>query len=468
MMRIALIKPPPTYSNWYKRPVLGISYIAACIERKDFIVRIFDSYFNDWNTIQLLEKIIEFKPDIVGFVSMTHEIMMAVNTAYQIKEKLQVPIIIGGPHITALPEQTFNEFPVFDYGVVGEGEETLLELVQRLVSGKNDLSDIKGLVYRIDNRIVVNKPRPYLTTIKLNRLPLPAFHNYYKRGCNALSGKNNKYVMISSRGCPYRCSFCMQVLGHKIRYRSIDSICDEIEYAIREYGAHTIDFVDEIFLFNNDRTHKLLLTFIKKDFPLKIRWSGLTRANMVNKEIIKLAKEAGCMKLDMGVESGDDKMLQRIRKSTTIKQIKEATKIIKNEGIPLMTYYIIGHPGETYETAMKTIRLACNLNTDEIAVGLMVPYPGTEIYQMAKENKYGYKLLSENWTEYDKFGGRVISNKELSYKTMVTLQKKAYLFYYLKNCRFYDLLKDIWKKKSAIIHFATRKCKMHYNPYSGK
>jgi radical SAM superfamily enzyme YgiQ (UPF0313 family) len=200
----------------------------------------------------------------------------------------------------------------------------------------------------------------------------------------------------------------MQVLGKKIRRRSPESIFQEIEYAISHYGAHTFDFSDDIFLFDNRETREILRSMIEKGLPKRIHWSALIRANLVKPDLINLAKEAGCFRLEMGVESGDNEILKAINKGITVEQVREAVKIIKQSGLRLGTYYILGHPNETRETIKKTIRLATQLNTDTIAVGLMVPYPGTKIYEMAQRGEGGYRLLSTDWAEYDKYGGRAL------------------------------------------------------------
>ncbi|MBI4699221.1 MAG: B12-binding domain-containing radical SAM protein, partial [Nitrospirae bacterium] len=421
MIKIALIKPPPTYSNWYQRPVIGISCISSFLEQNGFNARIFDAAFNKWSEKELIQSIETYKPDIVGITSMTHEITQAAHITSLIKERLGISAIIGGCHLTALPERTMSEFPVFDFGIIGEGEETILELLRSLFNGRktSDIYSIRGLVFRDNGNIVVNEPRPWMDSKRLNSLPYPAFHYYYGNNSKALADKDSYYVMFSSRGCPYHCAFCMQVLGRKIRSFSPERICQEIEAAVSLFGAHTVNFADEIFLFDNDRTREVLNMMIKRGLNRKIRWSGLTRANMVSPEIISLAKLAGCFHLEMGVESGDNKILKAIGKNITTDEIKRAVAIIKENNIMLGTYYILGHPNETRETLSKTLVLAIALNTDTIAVGIMVPYPGTKIFDIAQRGEGGYRLLSTVWSEYDKYGGRALELKGLPYEELL-------------------------------------------------
>ena len=210
-MKIAFVKVPATYADWYKRPVLGISYISAYLESNGFDCKIFDAYFTSWSEEKLLSSLKEYKPDAVGLTAMTHEIIQTARIASLLKEQLNVPTFIGGSHATALPKGTLEEFPVFDYGVYGEGEKTVLELLQYIQQGTPNLSEIKGLVYRNEGHICVNEPRSSLTSEELDTLPYPAFHHYYGDNPRALADKDSYYVMFISRGCPYSCAFCMQV-----------------------------------------------------------------------------------------------------------------------------------------------------------------------------------------------------------------------------------------------------------------
>ena len=460
MARIALIKPPATYADWFARPVLGLSTISAVLSESGFENQIFDALFWGWSEEELVRRVAAYDPDLIGVTAMTHEITRAAHIVASLKEELgDRPAVVGGPHITALPERTLAEFPIFDYGVYGEGERTTVELVKYLFGGESapDLRAIEGIVFRNGDQIVVNEPRPFLTAQELDELPYPAFDQYYGDDRNALAGSESYYVMYTARGCPYRCSFCMQVLGRKVRGMSPERIVREIEYAISRYGAHTVDFADEIFLFDSPRTRTTLQMMIDRGLSNQIRWSGLTRANMVSRELIALAKRAGCFDLEMGVESGDDEILRRIHKQITVEQVREAAQIIKDHDNTLGACFMLGQPHETHQTGRKTLDLAVELNTDTIAVGLMVPYPGTEIYEMAKQGHGGYRLLSEDWSKYDKYGGKSLELEAVSYEELVRYQRRAYIQLYLKNFRVFDMVDYIWRRRRSLWYFLARK-----------
>lgn len=454
-MKMALVKPPATYADWYRRPVLGISYISSYLEANGKENKIFDSYYHSWSFEELCQKVIEYRPDIIGISSMTHEIALAAKIAGKIKQALDIPVIVGGSHATAMTEETLREFPHFDYLVYGEGERTTLELINSLSDDRNNITAIKGICYRNDKQIVNNGPRKFLTAEELDQLPYPAYYQYFVG--KELADKGRYYTMFTTRGCPYGCVFCMQVLGRKVRRRSSKSVIAEIEYAQEKYGAYDFDFADEIFLFDCKETREILNTFCERKLFEGKKWSGLTRANFVDEELIALAKKAGCAHLEMGVESGDDEILKFIGKGITVQQVRKAVKIIKSAGISLCTYFILGHPQETRDSLKKTIDLAVELNSTSIAVGLMVPYPGTKVYEYAQNCEYGYKLISKDWSQYDKYGGRALELKDLPYEELLKWQKKAYVYFYIKNFRLKDAVKFIWTRKRALWFFLRKK-----------
>lgn len=452
IMKVALLRPPQVNPYWYlHRPSLGISYLAAYLINKGIETKIFDAIFNSWDLRQTVQQVCHYHPDLIGISSMTHEIRESNHLAEEFKKRLPgVPLVIGGCHLTALLQETFEEFPNFDYGIYREGEKPLLALVEFLKNGKGRISHIPNLVYRTQShQIRVNPPGAWLTAAELNQLPYPAFDQYYPSK-TALGNKNTAYPIMSSRGCPYQCAFCMQVLGRQLRRRSPENIVAEIEHAIKCFGANTIQFWDDIFLLNDGQTMATLDLMIRKALQRKIRWNALTRVDQVDEKLIFLAKKAGCYALDLGVESGSDKILKRINKQITVAQIRRAVKIIKEAGIATFAYFILGHPGETKHSLRQTTDLAVELNTDQIAVGIMVPYPGTQIYEMAKKGMWNYRLLSDDWSKYDKYGGSALELKNLPLKELERWQRRVFLEYYLRNWRFIDLLKFVFNYRKEI------------------
>lgn len=467
-MKVALIRPPEVSVYWHTtRPSLGVGYITSFLHSNGIECKIFDANFNSWTEEKTIEKVVDYNPDLVGLSAMTHEVCAAHNLATKLKSRLDdIAVVIGGCHITALPQQTLDEFQGFTYGVYGEGEKTMLELINCFQQGDTiNLSGINGLVYR-DNlhKIKVNAPRERLSSSEFNDLPYPAYNQYYKDK-GALAGKNDYYVMMTSRGCPYDCAFCMQVLGKQVRRRSTENIVNEMEYAVEQYGAHTIHFLDDLFLFNNQLTFDTLDLIIEHGLQKRVRWRGLTRVNFVDESLMKRAKEAGCFAIEMGLESGSDKILKAINKNITVKEIESAVRIIKKSGIFVEANFILGHPNETTETVKATINLASRLNTNTVAIGIMTPYPGTKVYELAKRGECDYRLLTEDWTRYDKYGGNALELNSLPLKELEKWQKKGLLWFYIRNLRILDLMRFTMKYRMAIINLILKQLRKGQGAY---
>jgi anaerobic magnesium-protoporphyrin IX monomethyl ester cyclase len=180
MVRVALVKLPATYATWYKRPMMGISYLAALLEQAGFDARIFDAYFNGWSPDELVESVVAYQPHVLGITAMTHEIIPASHLAERVKARLDIPAVIGGCHATALPSRTLEEFPAFDYLVHGEGETTFAELLKTLIEPASfqKIAATKGIAFRENGQVVVKDPRPPLSASELENLPFLAFHHY--------------------------------------------------------------------------------------------------------------------------------------------------------------------------------------------------------------------------------------------------------------------------------------------------
>ena len=438
-MRILLINPPVFRVDepWYDTPPFvrtGLAYIAGYIRQfPEFEVKIIDCKFERLDFGETLERVLKFNPDVVGLGAFTNEIKPAAYLARLIKEKIPKTVIIaGGVHLTAIPERTLDEFPEFDIGVVGEGEITFYELCYAL-KYKKSLAEINGLVFRDNGKNVLTPPRERV--LDQDSIPFPAWD---------LLPPADKYVVMSLRGCPFNCIFCMNPNGRVARTRSIDSVIEELKLIADEYGPKEIMFGDELFSVDMDRTKVLLNEMIKHGLHKKLKWWVQTHVRFVDREMCDLMKKAGCVKMGLGIETGDEEKLKNTGKGTTMEMIVKARQAAKEANLFVETYFIIGQPHETLESMKKTIELAVNMNPNLPIFGIMSPYPGTEIARLAANGEAGYKLVTTNWNEYNKQIGGALEFASLSRKQIEVMQVKAYTSVFLKNHRYVDFVKFLW------------------------
>lgn len=440
--KVVLIKTAPEriiQGQWYHRPWLGLGVLAAYIAERGYDCEIIDMHFFELTLPDLLERVGSSNANFFGITSMTHEINRAHEIAKAIKETSPDSLVaVGGPHVTALPTQTLKEFPYFDFGVVGEGENTLYELFNAINNDK-PLDSISGLTHRRGNEVVVNESGKWIDD--LDSLPFPKWDFYPP--CE-------EYPIYSTRGCPFNCSFCMRVLGKTVRYRSPESVVGEMEFVAKRFSPKKFTFQDETFTINLKNANRVLDLIIQRGLHKKVQWDISTRVNIGDLDFYKRLKEAGCYKICIGVESGNDEILKRIGKGITKKDAINCVELARKASLNTEAYYILGHPHETKENILETIDFAARLNTTVATFGIMVPYPGTAIYDLAVKGEGGYKIISNDWRDFNKHLGNALELEGISRKELESLQMKAYLTFYLRNLRIVELCRFVWEKRAAI------------------
>ncbi|MBN1868077.1 cobalamin-dependent protein [Candidatus Sumerlaeota bacterium] len=446
---VVLVKTSPeriVQGDWYRMPLLGIGYLAAYLRRQGVAVRIVDAMFDRLSLDETVRRVVEGGPRLVGFTAMTHEAPRAAEVARGVREASPgVRIVVGGPHASALPGDTLREFPEFDFAVFGEGEETLWELYRTVEREDAAFETIAGLAFRRGDEVVVNPPREWVRD--LDALPFPAWDLY---------GPSGVYQMYASRGCPFQCIFCMRVLGEKVRVRSPRNVVDEFEEVVERYAPARIDFSDETFAMRRDWVIEICDEIVRRGLHRRVEWFANGRVNTVDGDLLDRMREAGCVRIGYGIESGNAEILKVARKATTVEQIEKAIAATKAAGLEIEAFYIVGFPGETVRTALDTIRLAARLATTTAAFGIMVPYPGTAVAEMAAAGEGGYRLLSRDWTDYDKHLGHALELETLSRRNLELLQMAGYLWFYARNLRFGALAQFIWEKRKAVARMAKK------------
>lgn len=458
-MKVMLINPPPlNYLESYDKPNyghLGLAYVAASLEKngfkhnEDLIFK--DAKLERLKVNETLQCVKEYKPTVVGLSAYTFDVLYAGYLAKKIKELYpNICIVLGGVHASILPIDTLKKIPEIDITMVGECEVTFPELLKRMDKGDKAFPGIGGVAWREDNKIVFEraffkeKPLniPAITRFQnMDDLPFPAWH---------MIPRASTYQIFTARGCPRTCVFCTSPYGRKfIREMSPDRVIAEMEWVIETFKPDYYRFADETFGYNGERMNQILDIMIAKGFDKKTRFFGSMRADRMTFEILQKMKRANFHTVEVGVETGDPTILKKIKKGETLEETERAVGWVKKAGLNVLCGFIIGHPGETKETAKATIDLAIKLNPNIVAIGLMVPYPGTEIAEYARKGSHGYKLLSSDWSDYNKQYGNALELETLSRKEMERIQALGYCNVYLKNWRILGFLKFIWTYRKA-------------------
>jgi anaerobic magnesium-protoporphyrin IX monomethyl ester cyclase len=437
--KVCLINPPvlAVLEPWYDTPDFGrtgLAYLAGYLRQfPDFEILIIDAKFERLDFMQVLQRVIDFQPNLVGLTAFTNEIKPAAYQAAHIKKKLpNVSTVVGGVHVTALPVETLEEFPSFDIGVVGEGEQTLHELCDA-IQNERDLSQVNGLVVRTSDGVFQTAPRPRI--LDQDSLPFPAWD---------LMPPAKTYFVQSIRGCPYNCLFCMNPNGKVARVRSVNNVIQELNWIIDTWKPERISFGDELFSVDMSRTHELLEAMIKNDIGTKVKWDVQTHVHYVDEALFKKFKEAKVDRVELGVETGDESALKKMGKGTRLETILAACEAGRKAGVSIGTFLLFGQPNEDLKSLHKTIDIAVKINPAIPMFGIMTPYPGTEVARMAAKGEGGYRLLSTDWDEYNKQIGGAMEFASLSRGQIEWMQVKAYLLVYLKNHRYLDLIQFIW------------------------
>ena len=412
----------------YWQPV-GTLSIAAVLQKAGHYVKFFNGAF--LTSEQLLAELEQFQPHFIGIYATTFGWNKAKKTAADLKGIFSGRCFIcaGGPYPIAVQERCLDEAGTdIDAVVTGEGEFTVLEIVERLQTGRS-LEGVLGAVYREGDRIIVNSPRPLISD--LDSLPPPA---------RELLGDANRYipppgtyrkkpvaVMITSRGCNRHCIYCFQLDKSRksgIRYRSVENVMREIELCIRQ-GYKEIKFLDDTFAADYDRAMQIALEIRRR--RLSITWFASACVNQVDRPLLQAFKDAGCWAVLFGAESGVQKNLNTIRKGTTLEQIRKAVRTAQDVGLNVSTPFLFGIPGETFEEGLRTIDFAVRLNPDMANYHAITPFPGTYLH----DNLERFGAISDDLSDFT-YQGAAFIPKTMTRDDIHRLRQIAFRAFYLR------------------------------------
>ncbi len=406
-------------------PLLGL---ASWVRQHGHHVGLIDLHARNLLTPDAAPMVREFDPDIVALTAKTLGWPAVIEIAQMVRAAApRALIVVGGPHLTLYAEESLT-WDCFDVAVVGDGEETFLEICERVASG-SEVDDVVGtVVRRPDGEIVRNPPRPLPRDI--DRYPMSAWDLVDLNDYHCLTLLRPFATMVTTRGCPWHCGYCSQVYSERVRFRSPELVVDEMEHLQERYGVREIVMFDETFTIGKRRMRRFAEEVLRRG--LSVKFNIRARVDTVDREVLRLLKRAGLRSIHMGVEAGTDRLLKIMNKEITREQTRRAFRIAREEGIDTRGYFMIGYYDCTPQDIEETINFAASLGLDWASFSVATALPGTDLYRVAKERGY---VSGDFWRQYTIDGGGAIPQLETETFTAEELRAwrtRAYLRFYLR------------------------------------
>jgi len=443
-MKVLLIYPPDSYlagEEYFvnRNPPLGLSYVAAVLEGAGHKVQVIDCVIENWSQriwksdhyqvglswAELKRRIEQTKPDVVGISCLfSCQFSNAQKTVSLVKEiDSEIPVVIGGAHPSGNPTSVMVDKKV-DFVIVGEGECSMLSLVDSFEKG-SPLDVVDGLVYRENGMLKINPKKDFVRD--LDKLPFPARHLFPMKKylsltsdhrMNGLFAKRVPFAtMITSRGCPNRCIFCVihKVWGRFWRARSPRNVVDEIELLVHKYKIQEIHFQDDNLTMDKNRMKNICKEILNRRIDISWTTPNGVHINTLDENLLQIMKQAGCYRLYLGIESGNSHILNNVvNKGLSLKRVRGVVKLIKRLGMETVGFFVLGLPGETKDTMRDTIELAKSLDLDYAQFSIATPYPGTDLYDQCKSKGYlKSEDLSKLWVAYANINTDILSSEEI-------------------------------------------------------
>ena len=443
-MKVLFVNPSTSFEQIYGdwdlsaldtyTPPLGIMHIASYIREHGHEPHILDLQVGEWGIDGVVESICALQPDVLGLSSMTINCLNAKRISEELRNQgFQSPIVMGGAHITAVPEITLREFTAVDYAVLGEGEETFLELLETLGSN-GPIQNVKGIAWRrAPGEIVINDRRPFIQD--LDKLPFPAWDllDDFPRSypSSLLESKRVPAAgIMTSRGCPFHCTFCDNtVFGTRVRNFSADYSLKMIRHLIDNYQIKDLMFFDDNFLLSKEKLSKICNGII--DESLDLTWFCIAHAKSMKKERLELARRAGCWFVEMGIESGNDDILKEIRKTTDTAEIARAAENAHQSGLMTKGNFIFGFPGDTAKTLEESVQFALDIDIDFFQQSFLTIWPGCEISSQIETNSPTDKHSINDW--------KMLAHQRVTFvpsalteAELISISKTAFRKFYLR------------------------------------
>ena len=442
-MRVALIYPPVEQiddnsslkaqeKNLGIFPPLTLCYVASIIEEAGHEVDLIDVNALRLSVEEVAERIRRFHADLLGFTVTTYMFHNALRWIRVYKNILQKPVLVGGAQLGLYPKEILTH-PEIDYALIGEAETNLPAFLSAW-DRKKDLEQVPGICFRRNGSVIVRDP----STVprEIDTIPFPARHHLpNERYYSFISRRSNFTTMITTRGCPFHCIFCAQQA--KLRVRSAGNVLDEMTEIYERCAIREIDIFDTNFTMNKKRAVEISHGMNDREFHME--WTARTRCDLVDRPLLQAMARAGCRLIMYGIESGDENILRNLKKEIALEQIREVIRWTHEAKIRSLGFFMIGSPGETRETVMRTLQLAKELDLDHIQVTKTTPFSGTELYK-----RYVEETGDDNWRRYildpSEKGVFKLIGTHLTSQEVQSLIRHMYIAFYFRPLHILRLL----------------------------
>ncbi len=428
-LEILLVNIPYYHAGCAEAP-LGLAYVAAMLEREGIGIDLLDAHALGMSEEDILSYIDEKRPPVVGFTVMTFMLHQALSLAGELKKMPGPPLIVfGGPHPTIRPEESITRWGA-DISVIGEGERTTVELMGRIKRGPEAWEGVPGLAFRSEGRIVRTARREMIQD--LDAIPFPARHFLpMDRYQTIHTGRKKFATIMTSRGCPGKCMFCYRPFGRVVRCRSLDNVMGEIGELVERYRVEEISILDDAFTEDRERVVRFCERVIESGLEFAWRLGNGTRVDLIDEDLLRLMKKAGCYEVAFGVESGDDEVLRKIGKRITTSQVKVAFAAARRVGMDTIGFFMIGHPFDTVDTMKKTIDFAIELDPTYAQFTMSTPLPGTALWSWVR--RHGKSLIGDDVTKLDFLGGTPhYETENFTREDARRMYRRAYRKFYMR------------------------------------
>jgi len=433
-------------------PPLGLLSLVGWMEKHGHQAELHDCYAFPGQDEKICTYLKEARPDFIGFSTTTSSFLDGIRLAKKAKEVLPtLSVVFGGVHMSALREQLLRDFPIIDYGVVGEGEETLKELLE---SDGNGLRNIEGLIFRENNAVVFNGYRKKL--LDMDTLPFPAYeklHGFPKSYLLPIFSypKAPNTTVITSRGCPYTCSYCdRSVFRRTYRYNSPEYMVNYLRYLHTRFRIKHVNIYDDTFTLNRDRVMEFCERKIKAGLK-KMTFNCAARTEQLDAEMLAMMKKAGCWMISIGIETGDPELLKRHRSylqgnamNNPLENIREMVHLIKKAGIRVKGLFMLGLPGETEESVEKSMEYVFSLPLDDFNLSKLTPFPGAPMYCNIRE----HGTFEEDWEQMNALNFMFVP-KGFTRNRLEALHQEFYRRYFTRPATLLNYIKMIWKSPDS-------------------